>query len=157
VPAGPPHAMRAHHLKLRPCVTCGVKKSHVKHGMLPRLRPAAGPRTFGSGWLSVVAIPVGPAMMMGTGPGSFFSKPISQGQGRSNAAYSSTLQIDGPPAQMIGQLGLLLKMMKPVHGSWGSGRLLRTSLLSVLLTSKGEILAGAVTPSVLYADAAKVK
>jgi len=44
-----------------------------------------------------------------------------------------------------------------VHGSWGSGRLLRTSLLSVLVTSKGELLAGAVTPAVLYADAAKVK
>jgi len=44
-----------------------------------------------------------------------------------------------------------------VHGSWGSGRLLRTSLLSVLVTSKGELLAGAVTPAVLYADAANVK
>jgi hypothetical protein len=43
---------------------------------------------------------------------------------------------------------------KPVRGTWGSGRLLQTTLLSVLVTSKGQILAGAVTPSVLYADAA---
>jgi hypothetical protein len=39
-----------------------------------------------------------------------------------------------------------------VHGSWGSGRLLQTSVLSVLITGKGQILVGAVTPAVLYAD-----
>jgi hypothetical protein len=44
-----------------------------------------------------------------------------------------------------------------VHGAWGSGRLLRSSLLSVLFTSQGTVLAGAVTPAVLYADAAAVK
>jgi len=55
-----------------------------------------------------------------------------------------------------GLLGLLLKAAKPVHGPWGTGRLLRTSLVSVLITSKGQLLAGAVTPAVLYADAAKV-
>jgi len=54
-------------------------------------------------------------------------------------------------------LTVLMKAMKPVHGAWGSGRLLRTTLFSVLLTSKGQVLVGAVTPAVLYADAAKVK
>lgn len=54
-------------------------------------------------------------------------------------------------------LSLLSKMATPVHGSWGSGRLLRTGLISALITTKGTILVGAVTPSVLYADAAKVK
>jgi hypothetical protein len=57
----------------------------------------------------------------------------------------------------MSMLRVLLKAATPVHGSWGTGRLLRTSLLSVLVTSKGELLAGAVTPAVLYADAAKVK
>ncbi len=42
-----------------------------------------------------------------------------------------------------------------MHGSWGSGRLLQTTLLSVLITSKGQILAGAVTPALLYADVAR--
>jgi outer membrane lipoprotein-sorting protein len=51
-------------------------------------------------------------------------------------------------------LRALLKAMTPVHGGWGSGRLLRTGLLSVLITSNGRILAGPVTPAVLYADAA---
>ena len=44
-----------------------------------------------------------------------------------------------------------------MHGSWGSGRLLRTSLFSVLITSNGRVLIGAVTPSVLYAAAAQAK
>ncbi len=42
-----------------------------------------------------------------------------------------------------------------MHGSWGSGRLLRTSLVSVLMTN-GHILIGAVQPAVLYADAAQL-
>jgi outer membrane lipoprotein-sorting protein len=56
-----------------------------------------------------------------------------------------------------GEVGALLRAATPVHGSWGSGRLLRTSLLSVLITSDGKVLIGAVTPSVLYADAAQAK
>jgi hypothetical protein len=92
----------------------GAKIQHVHP-------PLAGARTFGTGWLGVVAFPVRPA---------------------------------GHESQM---LGVLVKAATPVHGSWGSGRLLRTSLLSVLVTNKGELLAGAVTPAVLYADAAKLK
>jgi hypothetical protein len=58
--------------------------------------------------------------------------------------------------QTAGPLGLLLRAARPVHGSWGSGRLLTTSLLSVLVTSDGTVLAGAVTPDTLYADAAQL-
>ena len=56
----------------------------------------------------------------------------------------------------VSPFGLLLRAAKPVHGSWGSGRLLTTSLLSVLVTSDGTVLAGAVTPDTLYADAAQL-
>jgi hypothetical protein len=49
-------------------------------------------------------------------------------------------------------LRALLLATTPVRGSWGSGRLLQTTLYSVLVTSNGQILAGAVSPSVLYAD-----
>ena len=48
----------------------------------------------------------------------------------------------------------LLASATPVHGTWGSGRLLRTSLVSVLMTDQGTTFAGAVQPSVLYAAAA---
>ncbi len=46
--------------------------------------------------------------------------------------------------------GALLNSARHVSGPWGSGRLLRTSLVSILLTSNGRVLAGAVTPGVLY-------
>ncbi len=40
-----------------------------------------------------------------------------------------------------------------MSGAWGSGRLLRTSLVSVLITDSGRTFVGAVQPSVLYAAA----
>ena len=51
-------------------------------------------------------------------------------------------------------LGALLASATPVHGAWGTGRLLRTSLVSVLMTDQGSTFVGAVQPSVLYAAAA---
>ena len=50
-------------------------------------------------------------------------------------------------------LSALLAAATPVHGAWGSGRLLRTSLVSVLITDSGTAYVGAVQPSVLYAAA----
>jgi outer membrane lipoprotein-sorting protein len=47
----------------------------------------------------------------------------------------------------------LFDAMTPVSGTWGSGRLLDTALLSVLITDDGRIYAGAVDPSVLYTAA----
>ncbi|WP_182905633.1 DUF2092 domain-containing protein [Microbispora sp. H13382] len=38
----------------------------------------------------------------------------------------------------------------PVSGAWGSGRLLRTKVVSILITDDGRLLAGAVTPEALY-------
>jgi hypothetical protein len=62
-----------------------------------------------------------------------------------------------PAAGLPGQAGVLFRSATAVHGAWGSGRLLRTSLVSVLITSNGQALIGAVTPSVLYAAAAQAK
>jgi len=50
----------------------------------------------------------------------------------------------------------MLGAAHPVHGAWGSGRLLHTSLVSMLITN-GHVLIGAVTPSALYAAAAHVR
>jgi hypothetical protein len=61
------------------------------------------------------------------------------------------------PADASGLGGALLSAARPVHGSWGSGRLLRTSLVSVLITDSGQVLVGAVQPAVLYADAAQLR
>ena len=50
-------------------------------------------------------------------------------------------------------LHALLASATPVHGAWGTGQLLRTSLVSVLITDQGNAFVGAVEPSVLYAAA----
>jgi hypothetical protein len=44
-------------------------------------------------------------------------------------------------------------VLTPVSGAWGKGRLLESSLLSVLVTDDGRLLAGAVAPDQLYAAA----
>jgi hypothetical protein len=74
----------------------------------------------------------------------------------SPTAYSSTLTINNavPVGPDLAALRALLLATTPVQGTWGKGRLLQTKLLSVLITSNGQILAGAVTPAVLYADVA---
>jgi len=52
-------------------------------------------------------------------------------------------------------LSALLAAATPVHGAWGSGQLLRTSLVSVLITDSGTAYVGAVQPAVLYDAAGK--
>jgi hypothetical protein len=53
-----------------------------------------------------------------------------------------------------GTLGDVLGLLPKVSGDWGSGRLLSTRLVSVLLTDDGRLLVGAVDPERLY-EAAK--
>jgi len=120
--------------------------------------PLVGAQTFGTGWLTVAAIPLGQGIanaVPASGSAGYWSgqPPAADNGGGFNSGPGGA----GPAGRRAGLLGLLLKAAKPVHGSWGSGKLLRTSLISVLVTSKGQLLAGVVTPAVLYADAAKVK
>ncbi|HUJ07537.1 MAG TPA: hypothetical protein VLX31_15630 [Streptosporangiaceae bacterium] len=144
--------------------------------------PALGVRTLGSGWLTVLVLQASQASARGV-PRSPVAAPV-HGAARVRVLRIKPLQArravhrkgvaaqsvvgkntgnngggffnTGPPIPASPLLGVLLKATKAVHGRWGSGRLLRTSLISVLITSKGQVLIGAVTPAVLYADAAKV-
>ena len=86
--------------------------------------------TIGSGWLTVLDLP-------GTG----LTGPSGKGTGTSPSGDSAAV------------LNALLSSATPVSGTWGSGRLLRTSLVSVLITDSGRTFVGAVQPSVLYAAA----
>ncbi|WP_327582653.1 DUF2092 domain-containing protein [Nonomuraea sp. NBC_00507] len=43
-------------------------------------------------------------------------------------------------------LDTVLKSATPVSGTWGSGKLIKTKLVTALLTDDGRLLAGAVTP-----------
>jgi outer membrane lipoprotein-sorting protein len=99
------------------------------------------PQVLGSGWTTVVVTPASPAVaaaaagLLSPRPGPVQTGPVAL----------------GPDLAVI---RALLRASTPVRGAWGNGRLLRSALLTVLVTSKGQVLAGAVTPAVLYADAA---
>ena len=102
----------------------------------------AGTGHYGTSWLSVVSFPQAD-LTKGLGAGSQQS-----GTGQQSSAYSASNQGVGVSPQEL--LNALLGSAKPVSGSWGSGTLVTTSLISMLITG-GTVYAGAVTPSVLYA------
>jgi outer membrane lipoprotein-sorting protein len=95
--------------------------------------------TIGSGWLTVLDLPSASLTApSGSAPSGSASAPGYGGSGDSTAV-----------------LNALLRSATPVSGAWGSGRLLQTSLVSVLITSTGQTFVGAVQPSVLYAAASQ--
>jgi hypothetical protein len=134
---------------------------NISNGPMP-LMAGGGPdvKVIGKDWLSVVATPANPGvaaavqgLLSAKGPtASTSTSGLVGSSSSSSSAYSSTLTVQGPAGQNLAVLRALLLATTPVHGSWGSGRLLQTKVVSVLITSKGQILAGAVTPAVLYAD-----
>lgn len=68
------------------------------------------------------------------------------------SGWMSVLVLHGATASSLSSnatLGTVLKATTPVQGAFGSGQLLSTPLLSVLLLSDGRTLIGAVTPNVL--------
>ena len=74
------------------------------------------------------------------------------------SGWTSVLKVSGLPSQAAlakqsPQAAGLLALLPAVRGSWGSGRLLQTSVLSVLVTTDGRVFVGAVDPPVLYAAA----
>ena len=110
------------------------------------------PQVIGKDWLSVAVLPAS-ALAGVTGAGGASSVA---GQAAQSAAGSP-----GSPGGGSGEdaavAAALLKTATPVHGAWGSGKLLHTSLVSVLMTSDGHVLIGAVTPAVLESAAAQIK
>ena len=110
------------------------------------MKASSEPQVIGKDWLSVAVLPASDlAGVMGAGIASSAARPVpgpsvSSGSGDSGAVAAA-----------------LLHSATPVHGAWGSGKLLRTSLVSVLMTSNGHVLVGAVTPAVLESAAAQVK
>ncbi len=96
--------------------------------------PANSAYVVGKDWLSVADLP----------------QSVLSSMTGSQATPSSGSGLSGDTSSII---SALLKSATPVSGSWGKGRLVQTSLLSMLMTSNGRVLVGAVTPQVLY-DAA---
>lgn len=119
----------------------------------------SGGRTVGTGWLTVVSLPQPALASLTAGPpaggagGSglpfrYSSDAAAPGSGGASGPAGAGERV---PAGAGGPFyGALLNSGRRVSGPWGNGRLLRTGLLSVLVTSKGRVLIGAVTPAVLY-------
>ena len=104
------------------------------------------PQVIGKDWLSVAVLPASDlAGVMGAN-----SAPVGAAGVGSQSAASG-------PGDGGAFAAALMHSATPVHGAWGSGRLLHTSLVNVLMTDNGHVLVGAVTPAVLYAAAAQVK
>jgi outer membrane lipoprotein-sorting protein len=68
--------------------------------------------------------------------------------------WTTVLVARAPMPKSSDQIGGLLQRLPAVSGSWGSGHLLSGNLFSVLVTSDGRTLAGAVRPERLYQAAA---
>jgi outer membrane lipoprotein-sorting protein len=86
-------------------------------------------KTVGDGWTTVVVLPFQALDLK-------VKMPKEQG--------------DGPTGQDTNAIvDALLKSAKPVSGTWGSGKVIQTKLVSALLTDDGRLLVGAVTPEKL--------
>lgn len=107
---------------------------------------ATGFGSYGKSWLTVVAFPQ-KDLMQGFGTISGSSGSASSSNGQQNIASNSNQGVGVSSQELI---NALLGTAKPVHGSWGSGTLVTTSLVSMLMTG-GEVYIGAVQPTVLYA------
>jgi outer membrane lipoprotein-sorting protein len=113
-------------LSFTPPAGATVSQVNLADGGKATEHAAPGGTTIGSGWLTVLKLP---------------SSALTPGVQKGTAGDSSAV------------LRTLLASATPVHGAWGTGRLLRTSLVSVLMTDQGSTFVGAVEPSVLYAAA----
>jgi outer membrane lipoprotein-sorting protein len=102
--------------------------------------------SYGKDWLTVVSFPQADLTQgFGTGSGSKSSPSPSASQSDIYSANNKGVSVS---TQEL--LSALLGSAKPVSGSWGSGTLVSTSLVSMLMTG-GQVYIGAVQPSVLYA------
>ncbi|MFY1632883.1 LolA family protein [Solwaraspora sp. WMMB335] len=93
-------------------------------------------RSAGSGWATVLVV----------------TPPVEVAGHASDGGPAAGAE----PADGSGPL-LTLGDLPEVSGSWGSGRLFSSALLTVLLTDDGRILAGAVAPERLYEVAAQTR
>ncbi|GAA3415460.1 LolA family protein [Streptosporangium vulgare] len=92
-------------------------------------------RVVGEGWTTVAVIPASEVEKLTSAPQG--EDPAGQGAG----------QAAGQGAGAVTEA--LLESAKPISGTWGSGKVVQTKLVSALLTDDGRLLVGAVTPEKL--------
>ena len=115
-------------------------------------QPAApGVQVIGKDWLSVLELPA--SAVTGLASGGNVAGAVGQAAQSAAAGPGS-----GPGGGISGAdiWSALLNSATTVQGSFGTGQLVRTSLLSMLITN-GHVFIGAVDPSVLYSAAAQLR
>jgi len=109
----------------------------------------SGAKVVGKGWLAVAVLP---ASVLSTIEHGNAAAALGQAAQSAAAGPGSSGSVDA-----AGVLAALLKSATPVSGAWGKGKLVTTSLVSILITNNGHLLIGAVAPSVLYSAAAQLR
>lgn len=85
------------------------------------------------------------------------SSPDGRAPTVTGSAWTTVVSYHASTSQLRDLGSGTLQVLTPVSGRWGHGRLLDSSLVSVLITSDGRIYAGAVPPEALYAAASAGK
>ncbi|MFC4120351.1 LolA family protein [Nonomuraea zeae] len=85
-------------------------------------------KVVGEGWATVTVLPFSLSDLA--------AEPAATPEGRQHGGGTD------PSALLDG----VLKSATPVSGTWGSGKLIKTKLVTALLTDDGRLLVGAVTP-----------
>jgi outer membrane lipoprotein-sorting protein len=91
-------------------------------------------KVVGDGWDTVAVLKASPADLAALRSGGDAATGRPTGPGGQSAADGGAL-VDS-----------VLKAATPVSGTWGSGKLISTKLVTALLTDDGRLLVGAVTP-----------
>jgi outer membrane lipoprotein-sorting protein len=91
-------------------------------------------KVVGEGWTSVAVVPFSL---------SDLTAQQEQSQAPESEGGDERFGGGGDPAALLDSV---LKSATPVSGTWGSGKLIRTKLVTALLTDDGRLLVGAVTP-----------
>ncbi|MEV5891432.1 LolA family protein [Nonomuraea fuscirosea] len=99
-------------------------------------RVASKAKVVGDGWASVAVIPFSLSDLTAAATGTPDASATPGGPGEHFG--------DGADPRAL--LDSVLKSATPVSGTWGSGKLIKTKLVTALLTDDGRLLVGAVTP-----------
>lgn len=115
----------------------------------PQQPATAGVKVIGKDWLSVLELPS--SALNGLASGGNVAGAVGQAAQSAAAGPGS-----GPGGGISGAdiWSALLRSATTVHGSFGTGQLIHTSLLNVLIAN-GHVFIGAVDPSVLSSAAAQ--
>lgn len=106
----------------------------------------------GDGWASVLVAALPPGALDGLARGTAEdAAPAPDGDAPFGPGHGGGP--DDGAASAAGQAALLLDSLPVVDGDWGSGRLLTSRLLSVLVTDDGRVLLGSVDRATLEAAA----